>query len=291
MAALTVPDRRSKSVPLKVIKVKLYKTLWGAVGSDAPCATFSEAVPRIAAEGWDGVAFALIAFEFEPDIGDLDGLAQLCGAHDLGLALMVHTFGDSVSDHLDYLGRELGLVATVEPHHVICHGGADSWGPELAETFYGRALELEDNLGLKVAHETHRSRLLHSPWQTTEILERFPELSVALDLSHWVVMGERLVHDQLEAIELAASRAIHLDARVGHEQAPQVPDPRDPMWSEHLAAFESWWDLAATGDQVIVPEYGPPPYLPVEPYTGAPVADLWDICDWAKVRLRDRYGA
>jgi hypothetical protein len=40
---------------------------------------------------------------------------------------------------------------------------------------------------------------------------------------------------------------------------------------------------------VVVPEYGPPPYLPTIPYTGAPVADLWAICEWARERLRARY--
>jgi hypothetical protein len=110
-----------------------------------------------------------------------------------------------------------------------------------------------------------------------------------MDLSHWVVMSERLIHDQEAAIRLVASRAIHVDARVGHEEGPQVPDPRDPAWSNHLEAFETWWDLAITSDQVVVPEYGPPPYLPTIPYTGEPVADLWAICEWARERLRTRY--
>jgi hypothetical protein len=103
-------------------------------------------------------------------------------------------------------------------------------------------------------------------------------------------MSERLIHDQEAAIELAASRAIHVDARVGHEQGPQVPDPRDPAWSNHLNAFEAWWDLAITAEQVVVPEYGPPPYVPTVPHTGEPVADLWEICDWAKDQLRARHG-
>ena len=35
-----------------------------------------------------------------------------------------------------------------------------------------------------MAHETQRSRLLHSPWQAMEILDAFPELKTAMDLSH-----------------------------------------------------------------------------------------------------------
>ena len=177
----------------------------------------------------------------------------------------------------------------MDPHHIICHGGVDAWSLEQAKDFYTEALGYEANIGIPVAHETHRSRLLHSPWQTAEILNAFPDLNTALDLSHWVVMAERLIDDQLATIELAASRAIHVDARVGHEQGPQVPDPRDPAWLSHVTSFEAWWDLAMTPHQVVVPEYGPPPYLPTIPHTGKPVADLWAMCEWAKERLRARY--
>ena len=269
--------------------MNLYKTLWGAVGSGAPFPDFRSAIPRIAESGWDGVSVACVAFEIDPAIGTLEELRDLCAARDLGFCVMIQTFGEDVAGHVEYLRREMDQVASVEPHHIICLGGADAWSLEQAKEFYTEALACEAETGVPVAHETHRSRLLHSPWQTVEILNAVPELKTAMDLSHWVVMSERLVHDQEAAIKLVASRAIHVDARVGHEEGPQVPDPRDPAWSSHLEAFETWWDLAITSDQVVVPEYGPPPYLPTTPYTGEPVADLWAICDWAKERLRIRY--
>ena len=269
--------------------MNVYKTLWGAVGNGAPFADFHSAIPHIVEAGWDGVSVALIAFEFDPEIGTLDELRQLCDDRDLGLSVMVHTFGDDVAGHLQHLRRELDRAASVDPHHIICHGGVDAWSLDQAKDFYTEALGYEANIGIPVAHETHRSRLLHSPWQTAEILNAFPDLNTALDLSHWVVMAERLIDDQLATIELAASRAIHVDARVGHEQGPQVPDPRDPAWLSHVTSFEAWWDLAMTPHQVVVPEYGPSPYLPTIPHTGKPVADLWEMCEWAKERLRARY--
>ncbi len=273
----------------RLVPVKLYKTLWGAVGAGSPFADFRTAIPRIAESGWDGVSFALIALEFDPGIGSLDELRDLCADHGLDLSVMVHTSGEGVRGHVEQLHREVERAAKMRPHHIICHGGVDAWGLGQAVEFYSEALSLESEIGIPFAHETHRSRLLHSPWQATEVLEAMPDLRTALDLSHWVVMSERLIHDQEPAIRLAASRAIHVDARVGHEQGPQVPDPRDPAWTTHLAAFEAWWDLAITHNQVVVPEYGPPPYLPTAPHTGEPVADLWAICDWAKQRLRMRY--
>ena len=266
----------------------LYKTLWGAAGDGARYPDLASAIPQIAEDGWDGVSAAMIAFQFEPEIGSPDELASLCEQHGLGMSLMIHTFGDSPAEHARDLDDGMRRAADLGPHHVICHGGVDAWDDTTAIGFLERALDLERELGVPIAHETHRSRLLHSPWQARRLLEALPDLRVALDLSHWVVMAERLIHDQAEAITLASERAIHVDARIGHAQAPQVPDPRDPAWDVERAAFETWWDQAIRPDTVVVPEYGPPPYLPTVPFTGEPVADLWDIHLWAADQLRHR---
>ncbi|MEY3897863.1 MAG: hypothetical protein RLZZ214_3384, partial [Verrucomicrobiota bacterium] len=116
------------------------------------------------------------------------------------------------------------------------------------------------------------------------------------DFSHWVCVAERLLEDCNEIIQLAADHCHHLHARVGHEEGPQVSDPRAPEWSRHLAAHEAWWDtiwtsqkrrgLATTG---LVPEFGPAPYQQLLPYTQAPVADLADICDWVARRETARF--
>jgi hypothetical protein len=39
----------------------------------------------------------------------------------------------------------------------------------------------------------------------------------------------------------------------------------------------------------LAPEFGPAPYLPLLPYTQAPVADLADICDWMARREALRF--
>ena len=47
----------------------LYKTLWGAVGQGTGYDGFADVLPAVAAEGWDGVAFAFIAHEFDDGLG------------------------------------------------------------------------------------------------------------------------------------------------------------------------------------------------------------------------------
>jgi hypothetical protein len=112
---------------------------------------------------------------------------------------------------------------------------------------------------------------------------------------HWTCVAESL-HLQRSAIEAVAANAVHVDARVGHEEGPQVPDPRSPHFADHLAAFETWWDhiwetrsAAGATELSMMPEFGPPPYQQIHPRTGEPLADVNECNDWMATRLRQRY--
>ena len=100
----------------------------------------------------------------------------------------------------------------------------------------------------------------------------------------------------MEIIQRCAERCIHMHARVGYPEGPQVADPRAPESQMYLEAHEHWWDIiwdsqATRGMEVstLTPEYGPPPYLQILPYTAAPVANLWEICRWQAEREADRF--
>ena len=89
-------------------------------------------------------------------------------------------------------------------------------------------------------------------------------------------------------MEEANRRVIHIQGRVGHEEHPQVADPRAPESAPYVERFEKWWAAiirhrVASGADTLTftPEYGVNNYLPTLPYTQQPVADLWDICLWA----------
>ena len=70
-----------------------------------------------------------------------------------------------------------------------------------------------------------------------------PELLLCADLSHFVVVTETHPADWklTEAIDALADRVIHIHARVGYEEGPQVNDPRvsiqsktkAPEWEDH----------------------------------------------------------
>jgi len=125
-------------------------------------------------------------------------------------------------------------------------------------------------------------------------MRELPELKINADLSHWCCVTESMLEDHAEAIELAATRTIHIHSRVGYENGPQVSDPRAPEWAEHLAKFETWWKMiidehTKRGEKelTVTPEYGPPSYMQTIPFTNKPVADLWEVCLWSAERFRN----
>ena len=204
--------------------------------------------------------------------------------------------GGSVREHLASLRAQIEECLDHDPLFFNAHSGHDNWTPAEAEDFYGQALALEKQLGIPVAHETHRLRYFATPWQTRHILQQFPDLRLTCDFSHWVCVCERLLPDMGDTLALAARHCHHLHARVGFEEGPQVPDPAAPEYAGHLLAHENWWDQIWQSQQdrglttsTLTPEFGPPPYLHSLPYTKVPVADLATICDWMATRQKIRF--
>jgi len=259
------------------MRVRIYKSLWGMTEG----ATLAEKLRRIADAGYDGVEFD------PPDVAPADW-RRMCADH--GLAYIAAIYSLTADEFESNLRR----AAEFGPVLVNAQTGRDKYDYEFACAYFERALAVESDVGVPVAHETHRQRMLYTPWATARFLERFPDLKICADFSHWVVVTESRLADVDDLVALASSRAIHVHARVGYEQGPQVPDPRAPEYAAHVALFESWWKRihtlradAGAAEISFTPEYGPPPYLHTSPYTREPAADLWEVCGWAARRLRD----
>lgn len=267
---------------------RLFKTMWGAVGTGTRYPTFAEAIPAVAADGYDGIVFALIALQFDPDIGSMTQLHELCEEHGLDRVFMVMSEGEGGSEHASTLVDQIELVRPFGPAHVVAHTGQDSFDREERDRCLAEMLRYESELPFPVGHETHRTRILYNPWVTRNVMADHPELRFVIDLSHWVVVAERLLTAEVDWFEELALRSLHIDARVGHEEGPQVPDPRVEAWGAHVVTFEAWWTamLAANPDLIVVPEYGPPPYQTVDSADTDPSQTLWDICNWSARRLR-----
>ena len=85
---------------------------------------------------------------------------------------------------------------------------------------FGAALDFQRREGLRVLHEGHRKRFLHSPWVARDFLPRHPDLEFVADFSHWINVAETDTNDPaLNAViaDVAAPRAAHVHCRVARQ--------------------------------------------------------------------------
>jgi hypothetical protein len=258
------------------MRLLVFKALWGMSGG------LEQQLEQIAAAGYDGVEAWAEGIALEPD-----AFSRLVDSFHLKLII-----SGAVTTTSEI---EVGFkrLAAFEPLKINLQSGRDSLTHDEGCAFFEKALKTEAPNGLPFLHETHRGRLLFTPWDTAFYLRQFPELHITADYSHWVNVCERLPDDQHEALALANRRATHIHGRVGYEEGPQVPDPRAPEYAPQVAWHEQQWQaiksarLAANDlSLTFTPEYGPPMYLHTLPHTNVPVADLWAICRHGMERAR-----
>ena len=276
------------------MQLKTYKSMWGMTGP------LDEHLRRIQQAGYDGIESALPGSIEWIDPGDEPHLGSALADHDLEFLPMIITVGPdgeitsgTALDHLRSFKSQVERALVHDPVQVTVHGGLDTMDDAEAMAFFEGGLEIEREIGLPVAYETHRHRILYTSWRTAEMLRRLPDLKLVADYSHWVLVAERLLDDRADDLEEANQRVIHIQGRVGHEEHPQVADPRAPESTPYVERFEEWWasiirHRVASGEDTLTftPEYGVNNYLPTLPYTQQPVADLWDVCLWANERFK-----
>lgn len=269
------------------MRLSLIRHLWGV---NQP---WEAAFPWIKAEGFVGVEAPLVSQ------ADEERFATLRRANGFDYVAMAFTGGASVAEHVTSFERQLRRAEELEAVQLTAHGGSDAWTTDESETFFREVLDIERSSKLPVAHETHRGRILFNPWVTRHLLEKFDALKLCCDFSHWVCVAERTGWDRADGsiVKLCAERCIHVHARVGYPEGPQVPDPSAPEYAGELAAHEAWWNAIWASQRsrglefsTVTPEFGPPGYLHTLPHTNVPVADLAKVCKWMADRVAARFG-
>ena len=266
------------------MELRIFRHLWGIT---EPWETL---FPKIRVLGYFGIEHIL------PATNDRARFRSLLDLHGFDYIAQIVTSGNSVADHIKSFQYAVQDARTLNPRTINCHSGCDWFSEEEARQYFSAVLAVEATLGIPVAHETHRGRILYNPWITERLMKQFPQLKLSCDFSHWVNVCERLLDHETRIIEQCAERCIHIHARVGYEEGPQVPDPRAPEYERHVLAHEEWWNMvwdaqARRGmiESTLTPEFGAPDYMHTIPYTGTPVADLWDICNWQADRQRNQF--
>ncbi len=230
--------------------------------------------------GFDGIEmdFPYEAKEREHILNTLEKMGLLY------IAQHWETIDIDIKKHKENYRKRLLNLAGTQPLFINSQTGRDFFSFEQNKEIVAIADEVMAETGIKIVHETHRGKFSFACHITREFLSAMPHLRLTLDASHWCNVAESMFADQQESLNLAISRTDHIHARVGFPESPQVPDPRAPEWEQTLETFVYWWQKVidtAVGEGknkfTILSEFGPFPYMPIQPFTQVPITNQWDV--------------
>lgn len=268
-------------------QLKIMATDWGFPGS------LDQYGARVRDAGYDG-----IEIWWSPDSTRQQEIFSMLSKYGLEVGFLCAGSETDPAEHLAHFKKMVEGAArnTVKrPLYINCHSGRDYFSFEQNKAFIDLTTALSRETGIRILHETHRSRMLFAAPVTRHFMEAVPDLRLTFDVSHWCNVSESLLADQPQTLAMALERVDHIHARIGHPEGPQVNDPRAPEWKPAVDAHFAWWDTAiarkkALGEVItVLTEFGPPDYMPTLPYTREPLADQWAINVHMMQILRKRY--
>lgn len=268
--------------------IKFFKTSWGFEDDIAHAAGAAAAAGF---HGLEGQAAAVLGNKGE---AGAEYFTDQLTAHKLEYIAEICACGSYVperratpAEHLADIKAKILAAVPLAPRFFTILAGCDAWSRDVQIDFFRRAVDLAAELGVTCSFETHRSRSFFNPWITIEVASQIPDLRLTLDISHWVVVCERLLDTDWEEISPLFARVHHIHSRVGYPQGPQVPHPAAPEYADCLAFHQRCWEAVWTEQArrgyavtTMTPEFGPDRYLHTLPFTDMPVADLWQINRW-----------
>ncbi|MCF8324249.1 MAG: sugar phosphate isomerase/epimerase [Leadbetterella sp.] len=267
------------------LEVIVLATNWGFEG------TVEELCSKVKKAGYDGLELWWPTKE-----ADQKELFAALDKYQLKIAFLCGGTGPDFEKHFTQFKKAVNEALVTKPLYINSHSGKDYFSFEENAQIVEFTIERMEATGIKVLHETHRGRMCYSAPITRNLLEKHPKMKLTLDISHWTNVHESMLTDQKVNVDLALSRTYNVHARIGHEEGPQINDPRGPEWKYALDHHLEWWDKVvalreAEGAKQItfLTEFGPPNYLPTIPYTRQPVANQWDINLYMLNLIKTRY--
>ncbi len=281
--------------------IALYRVAWGLFGPGNRFADLSDFVRDPHSRDFDGVEFPAFAMDHgeggraATEARVLDALAET-GLDYIGQIATRPTDYGTPDAHLAAFRDQVEDLSRLGVAKAAVQTGADSFDVATAIAFFRQCNAIAADNGVAACFETHRARPLYNPWTTHALLDALPDLRLTADLSHWMAVIDRWPDDCMDLFHEAARRAGHLHARIGYREGPQIGHPGDPAWADHLQLHRAWWTTAveaarARGETMTVsPEFGPPPYMVKQPFSGEPIADLVEVNAVMRDTLVDWFG-
>jgi sugar phosphate isomerase/epimerase len=203
---------------------------------------------------------------------------------------------EPVDSYILKMEKTLASLAELNPFFINSHTGKDFYSFDDNCRVIEASLNFGEKRGIRILHETHRGRFAFHASSLLPYLEKFPELELVADFSHFCTVSESMLEDQEEIISKIIPHVGHIHARIGFEQGPQVNHPAAPEWQPHLHRFMEWWQQIVEYHQTkgtnlltFTPEFGPVPYMPLEPFTQKPLSNVWDNNIFMLNKLKEKF--
>ena len=275
------------------MKIKFFCPRWGS--ESIPWETF---VVNVKEAGYAGIEW----FPYGENC-DYQKVIRLLQQHQLEFCIVM-TVTQPHNDFNDYLDKlktqllELCSIRKIDygPSFLSAQTGREYFNAEQIEQCLLCCSEVSRQTKIPIYQETHRNKWTYAAHVVLPFLEKYPDLLLTLDVSHWFCVSESYLEDQQEAVEKAIQQSHHIHARVGHIEGPQVYEPSAPEFAEALKAHLKIWDKYiqlklrdGAESCTITPEFGPPPYMVFANKEGSPQKEQWRLNYWMKDLLEKRY--
>lgn len=211
------------------MKLKFICPFWGSESLSAV-----DFLSRVKADGYDG---AEVNIPEEDNFGNI--LMAEAKKNDLVIIgqQWLPPANETFSQYKNRFEKNLFRLNKLNPLFINSHTGKDYYSFEENAELIVTSFKIAKESQIPIFHETHRGRFSFHASSLIPYLDRFPELALTADFSHWCNVSESMLEDQNDIIRKIIPHINYLHARIGHEQAPQVNDPRSPEWSKHLSHF------------------------------------------------------
>lgn len=267
------------------MQIKYFKSTWGMTES-----SIDDKLKRISEAGYDGVEAGA------PDERrEREEMAALLSKYHLLFIGQQWTSGRSLEEHKSSFERQFNNNMELNPVQINSHTGKDYYTKTQNVELIKYCNMLAADRGIKLTHETHRGRFSFCASSTAEVIGEMPELRLTADFSHWCCVSESMLEDQSDLLERIYPHCDHLHARIGHEEGPQVSDPKAPEWKYAEAKHLEWWTRIVQGHEEkrdamfpITVEFGPPNYMVTIPFSKMPVTDLWEANLYMREMLKTK---
>ncbi|MBN9382650.1 MAG: sugar phosphate isomerase/epimerase [Chitinophagaceae bacterium] len=148
----------------------------------------------------------------------------LSGLKKHGLRLKAVYDGTVTSDFLQHareLEGSLRSILELKPFVISMQTGKDHFTFDQNTQLLLMSKRIAQENGVNIIHETRRGRFCFAVHIARQYLEAMPSLRIDLDISQWHTVADSYLEDQAEAVEMALSRTVHVQARMGEMRDPQ----------------------------------------------------------------------